>query len=64
MGRCRLIIQIDHLSFFQFHGTGALLQRARLQLAALMLDAVDSPETHVPKQVTVPGMLVEGDTVR
>ena len=30
----------------------------------LLLDAVESPETHVPEQVTVSGMLVEGETLR
>ncbi len=31
---------------------------------SLITDAIDSPETHNPKQITVSGMLVEGETVR
>ena len=34
------------------------------EVFSLMIDAVENPETHVPKQITVPGMLLEGDTVR
>jgi len=30
----------------------------------LILDAIESPETHVPQQVTVPGNLVEGETLK
>ncbi len=30
----------------------------------LIIDAVEAPETHMPRQVTVPGMLVEGDTLK
>ena len=37
--------------------------RIAREVFTLMLDAVERPETHVPKQVTVPGMLIEGDTV-
>lgn len=30
----------------------------------LMVDAIENPEQHVPAQVTVPGMLIEGETVQ
>ena len=30
---------------------------------SLLVDAIESPETHVPRQITVPGMLMEGETV-
>ena len=30
----------------------------------LLLDAITNPETHVPRQITVPGMLIEGETLR
>ncbi len=30
---------------------------------ALIIDAIGNPETHVPKQVTVSGLLIEGETV-
>ena len=30
----------------------------------LMIDAVENPDGHVPKHVTVPGVLIEGETVR
>ena len=30
----------------------------------LLLSAIEAPETHVPRQVSVPGMLIEGETVR
>ena len=38
--------------------------RIAREVFTLMLDAIESPETHVQKQITVPGMLVEGDTVK
>ena len=28
------------------------------------IDAIDNPETHIPRQITVSGMLIEGETVR
>ena len=31
---------------------------------ALMIDAIENPDSHVPKHVTVSGMLIEGETVR
>ena len=31
---------------------------------SLITDAIESPETHVPKHVTVPGNMIEGETVR
>ena len=31
---------------------------------SLMIDAVENPESHVTKHVTVSGMLIEGDTVK
>ena len=34
------------------------------EVFALITDAIDNPETHVPKQITVSGMLIEGETVR
>ena len=34
------------------------------QVFNLITDAIDSPESHIPKQVTVSGMLIEGETVR
>ena len=34
------------------------------EVFSLITDAIESPETHVPKQVTVSGMLIEGETVR
>ena len=34
------------------------------QVFNLITDAIESPESHVPKQVTVSGMLIEGETVR
>ena len=34
------------------------------EVFSLIIDAIESPETHVPKQITVPGMLIEGETVR
>lgn len=33
------------------------------EVFSLMIDAVEHPDTHVPKQITVSGMLMEGDTV-
>ena len=30
----------------------------------LIIDAIESPETHVPKHVTVSGVLIEGETVK
>ena len=33
------------------------------EVFSLIIDAVEHPETHVPKQVTVPGVLIEGETV-
>ena len=38
--------------------------RIAREVFRLMLDAVESPESHAPEQVTVPGMLVEGETLR
>lgn len=38
--------------------------RIAREVFSLMIDSIESPETHIPKQVTVPGMLVEGDTVK
>ena len=29
-----------------------------------IIDAIENPETHIPKQITVSGMLMEGETVR
>ena len=34
------------------------------EVFALIIDAIENPETHVPKQITVSGMLMEGETVR
>ena len=34
------------------------------EVFALITDAIENPETHIPKQVTVSGMLMEGETVR
>jgi len=34
------------------------------EVFSLIIDAIESPDKHIPKQVTVPGMLLEGDTVR
>ena len=34
------------------------------EVFALIIDAIENPETHIPKQITVPGMLMEGETVR
>ena len=34
------------------------------EVFALITDAIEYPETHIPKQVTVSGMLIEGETVR
>ena len=34
------------------------------EVFALITDAIENPETHVPKQITVTGMLIEGETVR
>lgn len=30
----------------------------------LMIDAIENPETHIPKHVTVSGVLIEGETVK
>ena len=38
--------------------------RIAREVFRLMIDAIDSPETHVPEQVAVPGMLIEGETLR
>jgi DNA-binding LacI/PurR family transcriptional regulator len=37
--------------------------RIAKEVLALITDAIESPETHVPKQVTVSGNLIEGETV-
>ena len=29
-----------------------------------MIDAIENPETHIPRLITIPGMLIEGETVR
>ena len=29
-----------------------------------IIDAIENPETHIPKQITVSGMLMEGEAVR
>ena len=34
------------------------------EVFTLITDAINSPESHIPKQVTVHGMLIEGETVR
>ena len=34
------------------------------EVFALIIDAIENPETHIPKQITVTGMLMEGETVR
>ena len=34
------------------------------EVFALIIDAIENPETHIPKQITVSGMLMEGETVR
>lgn len=34
------------------------------EVFALITDAIENPETHIPKQITVSGMLMEGETVR
>ena len=33
------------------------------EVFSLMIDAIEHPDTHIPKQITVSGMLMEGDTV-
>ena len=38
--------------------------RIAREVFRLMIDAIESPETHVPEQVAVPGMLIEGETLR
>ena len=39
---------------------------ARIAEAAfsLILEAITNPENHIPQQITVPGMLIEGETLR
>ena len=34
------------------------------EVFTLIIDAIENPETHIPKQITVSGMLMEGETVR
>ena len=34
------------------------------EVFSLIIDAIENPETHIPKQITVSGMLMEGETVR
>ena len=34
------------------------------EVFTLIIDAIENPETHIPKQITVTGMLMEGETVR
>ena len=34
------------------------------EVFGLITDAIENPETHIPKQITVSGMLMEGETVR
>ena len=29
-----------------------------------MIDAIENPETHIPRLITISGMLIEGETVR
>ena len=38
--------------------------RIAREVFSLMVDAVENPEAHVTKHITVPGMLLEGETVR
>jgi len=38
--------------------------RIAREVFSLMLDAIEDPENHQPKHVTVPGVLVEGETVK
>ena len=33
------------------------------EVFSLIIDAVEHPDTHIPQQITVSGMLMEGDTV-
>ena len=34
------------------------------EVFGLLLDAVENPDLHIPRHITVPGMLIEGETVR
>ena len=38
--------------------------RIAREVFSLMIDAIESPDNHIPKHITVSGMLVEGETVR
>ena len=38
--------------------------RISREVFSLMIDAIENPDSHIPKHVTVPGMLIEGETVR
>ena len=38
--------------------------RIAREVFSLMIDAVESPDSHIAKQVTVSGMMIEGETVR
>ncbi len=38
--------------------------RIAREVFGLMIDAIEDPDGHIPKHVTVPGVLVEGETVK
>ena len=38
-------------------------ERIAREVFSLMIDAIENPETHVPKHIAVSGMLMEGETV-
>ena len=39
-------------------------ERIAREVFRLIIDAIESPDTHIPEQVMVPGMLIEGDTLK
>ena len=44
--------------------TSGVAGAAKTTLPQEMIDAIEDPEGHIPKHVTVPGVLVEGETVK
>ena len=57
-------IRISHM--LQPHLTTYRQDTARIarEVFGLMIDAIEDPENHLPKHITVPGVLVEGETVK
>ena len=53
--------QMMHPRLTTFRQDSASIAREAFRL---IIDAISSPDTHVPEQVTVPGMLLEGETLR